>query len=179
MIVSAGQIDRVLAEYGSPHSTATIGRVELKPGAANVIPGEAVFSLDVRDTDSKTLEILADAFRRTLSAIARRRDLMFEFSVLSDIAPVQCDTSVVSAVDAAVNTLQLPATHLNSCAAHDAQIIAGIAPTGMIFVPSKAGRSHSAASCMGTARLRVTVKTAPPSARFLAKMVPPYCSTIL
>jgi N-carbamoyl-L-amino-acid hydrolase len=141
----AGQIDRVLAEYGSPHSTATIGRVELKPGAANVIPGEAVFSLDVRDTDSQTLAVLADAFRRTLSAIARRRDLMFDFSVLSNIAPVQCDTSVVSAIDAAVNSLQLHATHLNSGAAHDAQIIAGIAPTGMIFVPSKEGRSHSAA----------------------------------
>jgi N-carbamoyl-L-amino-acid hydrolase len=141
----AGQIDRVLAEYGSPHSTATIGRVELKPGAANVIPGEAVFSLDVRDTDGHTLDVLADALRRTLSAIARRRGLMFEFSVLSKIAPVQCDASVVSAIDAAVNTLGLPATHLNSGAAHDAQIIAGIAPTGMIFVPSKEGRSHSAA----------------------------------
>jgi N-carbamoyl-L-amino-acid hydrolase len=141
----AGQIDRVLAEYGSPHSTATIGRVELKPGAANVIPGEALFSLDVRDTDSQTLDVLADAFRRTLSAIARRRDLMFDFSVLSEIAPVQCNASVVAAIDAAVATLQLPATHLNSGAAHDAQIIAGIAPTGMIFVPSKEGRSHSAA----------------------------------
>jgi len=141
----AGQIDRVLAEYGSPHSTATIGRVELKPGAANVIPGEAVFSLDVRDTDSQTLAVLADAFRRTLSAIARRRGLMFDFSVLSEISPVQCDTSVVSAIDAAVSTLQLPSTHLNSGAAHDAQIIAGIASTGMIFVPSKEGRSHSAA----------------------------------
>jgi N-carbamoyl-L-amino-acid hydrolase len=58
---------------------------------------------------------------------------------------VQCDTSVVSAIDAAVSTLQLPSTHLNSGAAHDAQIIAGIASTGMIFVPSKEGRSHSAA----------------------------------
>jgi len=141
----AGQIDRVLAEYGSPNSTATIGRVELKPGAANVIPGEAVFSLDVRDTDDQTLDDIADAFRRTLSAIARRRNLKFDFAVLSEIAPVQCDASVVSAIDAAVNALQLPATHLNSGAAHDAQIIAGIAPTGMIFVPSKEGRSHSAA----------------------------------
>ncbi|MFQ5644695.1 MAG: Zn-dependent hydrolase [Thiogranum sp.] len=141
----AGQIDRVLAEYGSPHSTATIGRVELKPGAANVIPGEAVFTLDVRDTDTHTLDVLADAFRRTLSAIARRRGLMFEFTVLSEIAPVQCDASVVSAIDASLNTLGLQATHLSSGAAHDAQIISGIAPVGMIFVPSKEGRSHSAA----------------------------------
>ena len=141
----AAQIDRVLAEYGSPQSTATIGRVELLPGAANVIPGQAVFSLDVRDTDAHTLQTLAEALRRTLSAIARRRHLMFEFAVLSEIAPVQCAATVVSAIDDAVNALGLSATHLSSGAAHDAQVIAGIAPAGMIFVPSKEGRSHSAA----------------------------------
>lgn len=140
-----GQIDRVLSEYGSPQSTATIGRVELRPGAANVIPGQAVFSLDVRDTDAKILGVLSDALRRTLSAIARRRGLMFEFTVVSEIAPVQCAAIVRDAIDASVHALVLPTTHLNSGAAHDAQIIASIAPTGMIFVPSKEGRSHSAA----------------------------------
>lgn len=141
----AGQIDRVLSEYGGPHSTATIGRVALEPGAANVIPGKAVFSLDVRDTDAQILDALGDALRRTLSAIARRHGLMFEFTVLSEVAPVQCDYAVVNAIEDAATALELPATHLSSGAAHDAQIIASIAPTGMIFVPSKGGRSHSAA----------------------------------
>jgi beta-ureidopropionase / N-carbamoyl-L-amino-acid hydrolase len=141
----AGQVERVLSEYGSPQSRATIGRVELKPGAANVIPGQAVFSLDVRDTDPHILDDLGKALRRTLSAIARRRDLMFEFVVLSEIAPVKCAAMVLDAIEASVNTLKLPSTHLSSGAAHDAQIIASIAPTGMIFVPSKEGRSHSAA----------------------------------
>lgn len=155
----AGQIDRVLAEYGSPQSTATIGRVELRPGAANVIPGQAVFSLDVRDTDRHTLKVLAEALRRTLSAIARRRRLMFEFVVLSEIAPVQCAATVVQAIDESVNALDLPATHLNSGAAHDAQIIAGIAPTGMIFVPSKEGRSHSAAEWTAWADIEAGANT--------------------
>jgi N-carbamoyl-L-amino-acid hydrolase len=70
---------------------------------------------------------------------------MFEFSVLSEIEPVQCDATVISAIDSSVSALGFPATHLSSGAAHDAQIIAGIAPIGMIFVPSKEGRSHSAA----------------------------------
>ena len=141
----AGQLERVLEEYGSPHSTATIGRVELIPGAANVIPGRAVFSLDVRDSDARTLDVLGDALRRSLSAIARRRGLMFEFSMLSAVSPVQCATSVVRAIDQSVEALGASAMHLNSGAAHDAQIIAGIAPAGMIFVPSKEGRSHSSA----------------------------------
>jgi N-carbamoyl-L-amino-acid hydrolase len=141
----AGQIDRVLEEYGSPRSTATIGRVELIPGAANVIPGQALFSLDVRDIDEKTLKMLGEAFRRTLEAIARRRGLMFEFAVLSEIAPVRCAAQVLQAIDQATEASGLSAAHLTSGAAHDAQIIAGIAPAGMIFVPSKEGRSHSAA----------------------------------
>lgn len=141
----AGQLERVLEEHGSPRSRATVGRVELYPGAPNVVPGQAEFSLDVRDTDPQVLPELADALRRALSAIARRRDLMFEFEILSEIAPVRCDDVVVSAIDRAVAELEVPALHLPSGAAHDTQIMASIAPAGMIFLPSKDGRSHSPA----------------------------------
>lgn len=141
----ASQLDRILAEYGSPQSTATIGRVELKPGAANVIPGQVTFSLDVRDTDANTLEVLADAFRRSLSAIARRQDLMFDFVILSEIPPAHCDTAILHTIEQSTQALDLSAIHMSSGAAHDAQNIAAIAPAAMIFVPSKEGRSHSAA----------------------------------
>ena len=141
----ATQIDRVLEEHGSPASVATIGRVELRPGAANVVPGQAVFSLDVRDTDGGVLTNLAGAFQRTLAAIARRRGLMFEYEILSEIAPVPCAHLVRHAVEQSVAALDVPATHINSGAAHDAQVIASVAPAGMVFVPSKEGRSHSAA----------------------------------
>jgi len=153
------QIDALLAEHGSPHSTATIGRVELQPGAANVIPGQAVFTLDVRDADDAVLDRLGDAMRAALSAIARQRGLMFGFSVLSRIAPVHCAPSVLSAIEDTVHDLALSATHLNSGAAHDAQIIAGIAPTGMIFVPSKEGRSHSAAEWTAWADIEAGANT--------------------
>jgi len=141
----AGQIDRVLEEHGSPRSRTTIGRVELFPGAANVVPGTAEFSLEVRDTDQQILEALADAYRRALSAIARRRDLMFEFEVLSTIEPIQCHSSVISAVESSARALDLKSLRMPSGAVHDTQIMASMAPAGMIFVPSKEGRSHSPA----------------------------------
>lgn len=141
----AAQIDRVLEEHGSPASVATIGRVELLPGAANVVPGQAVFSLDVRDTDGTVLGRLDEAFQRTLAAIARRRGLMFEYEILSEIVPVPCAPLVRHAVEQSVETLGIEATHINSGAAHDAQVVASVAPAGMIFVPSKEGRSHSSA----------------------------------
>lgn len=141
----SSQIDRILEEYGSPNSVATIGRVELQPGAANVIPGQAVFSLDVRDTDIHVLDDLSAAFRRALSAIGRRRGLMFEFSIISEIRPVQCASEIVQTISQSVEALNIKAMHLNSGAAHDAQIMSSITPAAMIFVPSKEGRSHSAA----------------------------------
>lgn len=141
----SGEIPRILEEHGSPSSVATIGRVELSPGAANVVPGTVEFSLDVRETNHEKLDELASAFRRAISAIARRRDLMFEFTILSEIAPVKCDPGVMqliseSARDSEMSTLQMP-----SGAAHDTQIMSRMTRAGLIFVPSKDGRSHSPA----------------------------------
>jgi N-carbamoyl-L-amino-acid hydrolase len=141
----AGEIPRILEEHGSPRSVATIGRVELSPGAANVVPGKAEFSLDVRDTDLATLDNLASAFRRAISAIARRRDLMFEFDVLSEIAPVKSDSGIMRLIDQSATELGCSTLQLPSGAAHDTQIMAGFTRAGMIFIPSKEGRSHSPA----------------------------------
>jgi len=141
----ATEIQRLLEEHGSDVSTATIGSVSLRPGAANSVPGEAIFSIDVRDTDRAVLDDLADSMRRTLSAIARRRGLMFEFDEIERIDPTPCDPAVVQAVDASARLLGVEPLRMHSGAAHDAQMIAHIAPMGMIFTPSVGGRSHSPA----------------------------------
>lgn len=141
----AGEIDRVLEEHGGESSVATIGRVEILPGAANVVPAEVDFTLEVRDIDPDVLAELGLGFRRAMSAIARRRQLMFEFEVLSEIDPVRCDARVLQAVEDAARSLEVPSRRMPSGAAHDAQSMADLAPVGMIFVPSKDGRSHSPA----------------------------------
>jgi len=141
----ASQVKRILDENGSPRSVATIGRVEISPGAANVIPGKVEFSLEARDTNQDVLDDLASAFRKSLSAIARKHDLMFEFRVLSEISPVKSDTGIVDTIENVCKSLSLPFLKMASGAAHDTQIMARIARAGMIFVPSKDGRSHSIA----------------------------------
>jgi beta-ureidopropionase / N-carbamoyl-L-amino-acid hydrolase len=141
----ASAIPRILEENGGSRSVATIGRVELSPGAANVIPGRCEFTLDVRDLDPSVLGALAEAFRRALSAIARRRNLMFEFEVLSEIDPVRCDGGVTRIIEETVRDLGEPVERLPSGAAHDTGQLASITRVGMIFVQSKDGRSHSPA----------------------------------
>ncbi|MEQ9364751.1 MAG: Zn-dependent hydrolase [Leptospirales bacterium] len=141
----SGEIPRILEEHGGENSVATIGRVDLFPGTANTVPGRVEFSLDCRDTSEEVLEALADAFRRALSAIARRRDLMFEFDVLSQVRSVACDPDIVRTVAEAADALGLRSHRMPSGAVHDAQIMARVAAMGMIFVPSKDGRSHNPA----------------------------------
>jgi N-carbamoyl-L-amino-acid hydrolase len=139
------QISRLLDENGSERSVATVGRVALTPGAANVVPGRVDFSLEVRDTEQRVLDDLQGACRRALSAIARRRNLMFEFKVLSEIAPVKCSSGLVEQIRQVAETLKIPSLRMASGAAHDAQMLAGMTRAAMVFVPSKDGRSHSAA----------------------------------
>ncbi|MGD8998999.1 MAG: Zn-dependent hydrolase [Granulosicoccaceae bacterium] len=141
----ASQLQRILDENGSARSVATIGKVELLPGAANVVPGKVEFSLEARDTEQRVLDELSDAFRKALSAIARRRGLMFEFKILSEIAPVKCDSSILNTIENIAKSLGYPFLQMASGASHDTQIMASITRAGMIFVPSKDGRSHSIA----------------------------------
>lgn len=141
----AGEIPRIIEEHGSDESVATIGKVHLFPGMANTVPGQVEFSLDMRDIDNKILDELSDACRRALSAIARRRMLMFEFDIISEINPVRCSKQIIDIIHKTAEDIGVKYRHINSGAVHDAQIISRIAPVGMIFVPSKDGRSHSPA----------------------------------
>lgn len=139
----AGQLQRVLDEYGTRNSRATIGKLELHPGAANVVPGKAVFSLEVRDTDAAILSQLADAYRRSLSAIARKHDLMSGFEVLSELPPAPCSEQVVATICQQAGVMGLSHHKMPSGAAHDCQMLTRVTQAGMIFVPSKGGKSHS------------------------------------
>jgi N-carbamoyl-L-amino-acid hydrolase len=141
----AGEIGRILEEHGGENSVATVGRVDLTPGAANTVSSRAEFSLDFRDTDAATLDEIADAFRRALSAIARRRGLMFEFDVLSEVEPQPCDAGMIELLESSARDRGLRCHRMPSGAAHDAQMLAHLTRVGMIFVPSKDGRSHSPA----------------------------------
>lgn len=141
----AHELPRVLDENGSERSRATIGRVELVPGSPNTVPGEARFSIDVRDTDEAVMQELATAIRKVLSAIARRRQLKFSYEEESWIHPVECESGLVDLVEAAAQDCGVRYRRMASGAAHDAQIMASVCPVAMIFVPSKDGRSHSPA----------------------------------
>ena len=141
----AHEVPRILEENGGENSRATIGKAEILPGAPNSVPGAVEFSLDFRDPSTDVLDDLSNAFQKALAAIARRRHLMFEYSVQGEIQPVAADTRLTGILDRAAEKLQIRSRHMLSGAAHDAQLVGRIAPMAMIFVPSKGGMSHSPA----------------------------------
>lgn len=138
----AFSVSRVLEEYGTEESRATIGRAQILPGAANTVPGFVEFTLDVRDPNPEILRELEQAFARSLRAICQRRSLGCEREQQSWIPPVSCDPEMVALLESSARKRGLQAHCMNSGAAHDAQIMANLTRIGMIFVPSKAGLSH-------------------------------------
>lgn len=141
----AHEIPRILEENGSESSRATIGRAQILPGAPNTVPGLVELTIDVRDTSQDVLEDLRQAMHRALSAIARRRKLKFDYEVQSEIAPTACHGEIVDLLEASAKKLEMDYLRMPSGAAHDAQIMAKLTRVGMIFVPSKDGKSHSPA----------------------------------
>lgn len=136
---------RQLAERYGGHQVCTVGRVELHPNLVNVVPATALLTLDVRNTDEDTL---AAAEKEVAAEIERLRDsegVTIETRSLARFSPVQFHSEVVDIVEAVAETHGLSHMRLPSGAGHDAQMMARICPTAMVFVPSHLGISHNPA----------------------------------
>lgn len=122
----------------------TVGKIKAEPGAPNVIPGKVVTSLEIRDLSSEVIEKVYEAIKKKGEEIAKASNVQITFTPLDTTAdPAIMDGSIQKEIAATANKLNLSFKQMPSGAGHDAQDIALIAPTGMIFVPSKGGISHS------------------------------------
>jgi len=124
---------------------ATCGMVAFYPNAINIIPGKATFTVDLRNDDD-------DALRKAeqqLAVIAREVEaeggVTIQIHQLEHVPPVKFHPSVVSAIEESSEGLGIRHRRVISGAGHDAQLMAGICPAAMIFVPSQGGISHSPA----------------------------------
>ena len=133
--------DETLAWPG--RQVATVGRIEARPGAANVIPGEVELSLEIRDLRMETIAALFARFEEIGAEMAARNGtrIHFEPYYLSGAAP--CDPALIALIEDAARGLGLSTLRMPSGAGHDAQSLFGIAPIGMLFAPSRDGISHS------------------------------------
>jgi beta-ureidopropionase / N-carbamoyl-L-amino-acid hydrolase len=123
---------------------ATVGRIRAEPGAPNVIPGRVVMALEIRDLDAAKMQLVFDTIRTKADEIAKSQQTPFAFDEIDvGVEPAPTDLRIRRVIADAATALGLTHQSMPSGAGHDAQDMAHITPTGMIFVPSVGGVSHS------------------------------------
>jgi N-carbamoyl-L-amino-acid hydrolase len=134
---------RELVEAIDPEAVANIGVMQFDPGGVNVIPGRASFTLEVRHLEQRVVDRIVETFNTNLETICAEEGCRSETELLSWVPPARMDREQIALLEAACEELGRKPARLWSGAGHDAAILARHVPTGMLFVPSIGGVSHS------------------------------------
>jgi beta-ureidopropionase / N-carbamoyl-L-amino-acid hydrolase len=134
-------LDLFQAAAGS-ETVWNIGHIAFQPGALNVVPAEATFTLEFRDVQESRLDSLEADVRALVGDHSRVSALPITINQSARIPATLMTTRIVDAFEGAAHDLGVGSTRLASGAGHDAMMLARRVPTGMLFVPSIAGRSH-------------------------------------
>jgi allantoate deiminase len=123
--------------------TANVGILELQPGGFNVIPGVAEFTVDVRAGEEKAYERMERFVRELFERVASEEQLALDVSVTHRKPPVPLDPGLQEVLENAAAEEGASVRRMPSGAGHDAMILGPHVPAAMLFVPSRAGISHS------------------------------------
>ena len=124
---------------------ATVGRCEFTPNLVNVVPAKVTMTVDLRNTDEGLLQQAEAEFRRLTTGAAQAEGVTVSSRSLARFEPVEFDADKVDLVEATAQRLGLSTKRMPSGAGHDAQMLARVCPTAMVFVPSANGLSHNIA----------------------------------
>lgn len=127
----------------APLACATVGTGEVFPNSRNVIPGRVVLTVDLRHPDDDTLEQMESALRDECQQLAENSGVQIDFSRLWVLPPQPFHQQCVDAVREGARLAGYSHRDIVSGAGHDAIFMAGVAPTGMIFIPCEDGISHN------------------------------------
>jgi allantoate deiminase len=130
------------AAHAEPGLVATVGRLEARPGAPNVVPGTAVASLDVRHADDAVREAAVSGLRAEARRIGAARGVEVAWREVMSAPAVAADGALTAALSAAVAECGLPVVTLASGAGHDAVALAQLTGVAMLFVRCAGGISH-------------------------------------
>ena len=135
--------DTVTSEAG--RQVGTVGKLEVTPNAPNVVPGLVRHTIELRDLSGEKIVRLAERIKAGAAEIARATRTAISIAPTSHHDAALADAGVQRAIEQAAGAANLRHMRLPSGAGHDAQMMAKLAPMGMIFVPSVGGVSHSPA----------------------------------
>jgi beta-ureidopropionase / N-carbamoyl-L-amino-acid hydrolase len=134
---------RELVQGVDAEAVANIGSMHFDPGGVNVIPGRAQFTLEVRHLDDHVIREAIRAFATRLERICAEEGCRAEVELLSSVPPAPMDATLIDALEQACRETGRQPARLSSGAGHDAAVLSRHVPSGMLFVPSAGGVSHS------------------------------------
>ena len=134
-------VERIAQHH--PEVVGTVGRFEAKPGAINVIPGEVMFTVDVRAPQDSLREQAVATMRAEIERVCKARQLRSEIENLQDFGVTSCAPRLIEQMERAVASHGFRVRRLPSGAGHDGMALGAIAEICMLFVRCKRGISHS------------------------------------
>src|SRR5437667_9384371 len=144
-LVAAAEVGtggRTIAKELGGDLVTTVGNLVVHPNIVNAIPGKVTMSIDMRDPRDATLEVARRCLDAVVKAACDRESVRGELEHYWRVPYTPFAHDVVAAIERAANAAGARWRHIRSGAGHDAQYMAAIGPAGMIFVPSRGGRSH-------------------------------------
>ncbi|MBI4200663.1 MAG: Zn-dependent hydrolase [Chloroflexi bacterium] len=136
-------VERACSAPGVTDTVGTVGYLNVSPNMVNVIPGKVGMQVEVRSTRQDFLDMVRAQVEQSLYAVAERRGLEASLEWLACEQPVPIPEHMQGLIQQACDELGIRWMPLPSRASHDAARIASITPIGMVFVPSRAGKSHT------------------------------------
>lgn len=124
---------------------ATVGQIDLHPNLVNVVAAQATITVDLRNTDETVLQEAERRLQAFCDQLGADQGVTITPRVLARFEPVVFDSTVVDLVTETAATLGHSVNRMPSGAGHDAQMMARVCPTGMVFTPSRDGISHNPA----------------------------------
>lgn len=154
-----GEIESLARQSASPDLVATVGFLQVHPGAVNSIPSRVAFKLDLRDIDGANRDVVLRSITTAAERIAAERRVVLEWRILNADPPAATSPEIVAAVERSADALSLAWQSMISRAYHDTLFMARIAPVGMIFIPCRGGVSHRPDEFSSPAEIAAGVKT--------------------
>jgi N-carbamoyl-L-amino-acid hydrolase len=146
-LVSAAMIIIAVQEIALEHhhrgTVGTVGVIQNHPNVMNVIPGRVEMGVDIRGVDHDSIIETIQDIKDAVSTIADGQDTPVAIEVVTSDKPVPLNPDIIQTIESVCRQLDLPFKRMNSGAGHDAMNMAAITPTGMIFIPCRAGISHN------------------------------------
>jgi allantoate deiminase len=138
--------------------TATVGKLEVGPGASNVIPGTVLLTLDVRHQNDARRLAAVKSLHAKARGIARWRGLKLVWAPVQENRAVQCDKALAQIFSKCIARRGLDVLKLPSGAGHDAVVLSNICPVAMLFVRCRGGVSHNPAESVKATDIRVAIE---------------------